>query len=454
MLAKIKHDEDFFRRPIDPNTQWYKLSRTKVDYRQIIFDRINRERPGLSDRLRSEPPILTSDFRGTSENNKLRISIPPNNVYNNGEFVVENYQKLPSGYENRYSDAVRETKDGKLFEPNTFWEDDVSYSLKYESSICWWFDLCLQPEEYVLLEDTTGLRGTIKGRNSLPTEYWNYSPSRDLATNTFIHFASMQNNPQSFIRKTSYVTAPYMPYVEQNIIFMPPISRKSFRRNDPNDRRGITATIYGVGDLGELFDGAGSRSEIDRKERQKIFNDFFKALDAADWLSADKFADNLIEITDSTGWAPYIGYGDMSLFIQRMNIPSEYIMTHALTNYQDEILTNAFAVNQLNNRIIDAAYQMQKKSIGNKELEIVDRFIATEDGYEENTRFSDTYEYLIQDVLKVRQAVANHIMMGGTSESATKILNRSRSTIEAIDLLESSMVQAGINAELSNLNKI
>jgi hypothetical protein len=448
MLAKIKYDEDFFKRPLDTNSQWYKLSRSKIDYRQISFDRINRERPGLSDQLNKKVPIF--EMAGQLNDNPLfkkSFGLPPSSKYSTGYHRVANYEKLPPNY---YYDHQRAVDD---FGEDRFWEDDIIYSLKYDAYNFWWFDTCLIPEQLqLLIGAASGLRlgyygGTLTDDDFAEKYNYKYSPSRDLATSTFLHFASMQENPQAFIHKTSYITAPYMPYVEQQKIFMSPASKTTFNSGNPTDYTGIVATIYGIGELVEVFSDT-SKSSLDRINRQKMFNDFFQALDNANWLVADKLADQLINLTDGTGWAPYIGYGDFSLFIQRMNIPSEYIMTHALTNFQDEILTNAFAATQINNRVMDAAYKIQT---GNS-LDIYDELVSTPLGQVKNTAMNLLYDETVTMVLRTRRAISNHIMVGGTVESAQEILKSAPSNQDAIEILESKMIEIAIDEEIKNAN--
>ena len=439
MLAKIKYDEDFFKRPLDKKSQWYNLSRTKIDYRQISFDRMNRERPGLSDKLRINEPSFTSvagDLSNNEPDKKIIFGVP-DPKYNSGYFIVDNYPKIPSNYYTRYSELIKER-------PTEFWENDVIYAQRYNVYNWWWLDTCLIPESLFLITSAaSGLK--LDYTSGVSTNGNKYSPSRDLASSTLLHFASMQENTQAFIHKMSYVTAPYMPYVEQTKIYTVPGSKNIFDVRDPRDREGITATIYGIGKIFEVFNDI-SKSSIDRRNRQKMFNDFFQALDTAKWIVADKLADELIKLTDATGWAPYIGYGDLSLFIQRMNIQSEYIMTHTLTDFQDEILTNAFAANQINNRVMDAAYKMQNAN----SLDIYDEMVATEDGFVRNTALDQLYDETVELVLRNRRAIANHIMVGGTVESVQEILKKSPSNQDAIDILESKMIELVLDAELKN----
>ena len=267
MLAKIKYDEDFFKRPLDKKSQWYNLSRTKIDYRQISFDRMNRERPGLSDKLKATPPTFVR-VNGNLLNNgpgKKIIFGVTNSKYNNGYFIVENYPPIPSNYYTRYSDLIKES-------PTQFWENDVIYAQRYNLYNWWWLDTCLIPETLFLTE--SGAKGLkLDYTSDVSTNGNKYSPSRDLASSTLLHFASMQENPQAFIHKMSYVTAPYMPYVEQNKIYTSPGSKNAFYIGNPKDREGITATIYGIGKISEVFSDI-SKSSIDRRNRQKMFNDF------------------------------------------------------------------------------------------------------------------------------------------------------------------------------------
>ena len=436
MLAKIKYDEDFFKRPLDKNSQWYNLSRSKIDYRQISLDRMNRERPGLSDKMKNDPPVFVQVATPSDAAGRKKTFSVNNPKYNNGNWVVENYDVLPSNF--IYSRIIKES-------PDRFWEDDIIYAQRYDVYNWWWLDMCLIPEQLAL-----SISGNQTGRildytAGVSTGGNKYSPSRDLASSTLLHFASMQENPQAFIHKMSYVTAPYIPYVEQNKLYISPGSKNLFDERNPRDRTGIIATIYGIGDILEVFEDR-SKSSIDRRNRQKMFNNFFRVLDNANWLAADKLADELIKLTDANGWAPYIGYGDLSLFIQRMNIPSEYIMTHTLTNFQDEILTNAYAATQINNRVMDAAYKIQR---GNG-LDIYDEMVATKDGFVKNTEMDQMYDETIRMVLRNRRAIANHIMVGGTVESAQEILRRSPSNQDAIDILESKMIELAIDEEIKN----
>lgn len=434
MLAKIKYDEDFFKRPLDTNSQWYKLSRTKMDYRQISFDRMNRERPGLSEKIKSTPPIFVEVATQSNTPGMKKTFGVSNEKYNSGNWMVENYDPLPSNF--TYNRAIKEL-------PDRFWEDDIIYAQRYDAYNWWWLDTCLIPEQlsYII---SGNQRALILNYLSNGNEY---SPSRDLASSTILHFASMQENPQAFIHKMSYVTSPYMPYVEQNKIYTQPGSKNIFDARNPKHTTGIIATIYGIGEILEVFND-NSKSSIDRKNRQKMFKDFFQALDDANWLVADKLADQLINLTDGTGWAPYIGYGDFSLFIQRMNIPSEYIMTHALTNFQDEILTNAFAANQINNRVMDAAYKIQT---GNS-LDIYDELVSTPLGQVKNTAMNLLYDETVTMVLRTRRAISNHIMVGGTVESAQEILKSAPSNQDAIEILESKMIEIAIDEEIKNAN--
>lgn len=436
MLAKIKYDEDFFKRPLDKNSQWYNLSRTKMDYRQISLDRMNRERPGLSDKMKNDPPVFVQVARTSNTPGMKKIFGVPTKKYFSGYWMVENYDMLAPNLV--HSEVIKNS-------PDRFWEDDIIYAQKYDVYNWWWLDMCLIPEQLVLSlsGNQTGLildytAGVSTGGNK-------YSPSRDLASSTLLHFASMQENPQAFIHKMSYVTAPYMPYVEQNKRLISPGSKNLFDNRNPEDRSGIIATIYGIGEIVEVFND-NSKSSIDRKNRQKMFNDFFQALDNTNWLAADKLADELIKLTDANGWAPYIGYGDLSLFIQRMNIPSEYIMTHTFTNFQDEILTNAYAATQINNRVMDAAYKMQR---GNG-LDIYDQMIPTKNGFVKNTAMNQMYDETVRMVLRNRRAISNHIMSGGTVESAQEILRSSPSNQDAIDILESKMIELAIDEEIKN----
>ena len=135
MLAKIKYDEDFFKRPLDKKSQWYNLSRTKIDYRQISFDRMNRERPGLSDKLRINIPSFTSvagDLSNNEPDKKIIFGVP-DPKYNSGYFIVDNYPKIPSNYYTRYSELIKER-------PTEFWENDVIYAQRYNVYNWWWLD--------------------------------------------------------------------------------------------------------------------------------------------------------------------------------------------------------------------------------------------------------------------------------------------------------------------------
>jgi hypothetical protein len=131
-----------------------------------------------------------------------------------------------------------------------------------------------------------------------------------------------------------------------------------------------------------------------------------------------------------------------------MNIPSEYIMTHTLTNFQDEILTNAFAANQINNRVMDAAYKIQT---GNS-LDIYDELVSTPLGQVKNTAMNLLYDETVTMVLRTRRAISNHIMAGGTVESAQEILKSAPSNQDAIEILESKMIEIAIDEEIKNAN--
>jgi hypothetical protein len=460
MLAKIKHDEDIFKRPLDTNSDWYKLSRTKVDYRQIIFDRMNRERPGLSDYIKSNNIFWTkAPEPSDSKTNKLATGHPnESSKYFSGYWSIDNATlgKYPKFILNR--EYPRDIKDF----PGRFFENDAFYSARYDVYNYWWFDLCLIPEtESLLVAGSTRL--TLGDINAVNTEdnvgirkYYKYSPSRDLATSVMLQFASMQKNPQAFIHKMSYITAPYMPYVESYKIWTSPLTKNVYSVGNPDDTKGITASIYGVGSLQELFNNS-LKSMVDRLNRQKMFNDFFVALDNKNWIKADELSDELIKLTDSVGWGPYIGYGDLSLFIQRMNISSEYIMTHALTNFQDEVLTNAFAASQLNNKVMDAAYLIQK-SLGRTDLSSAEEVIVIENElgteYISNPVFPQIHHESVMFEMEMREAVSNHIMAGGTIEEANKIIEKIDSPRDLIDSLNNRLIIAAIDNEISNAKKI
>lgn len=464
MLAKIKYDEDRFNRPLAIGSNWYNLSRSKVDYRQITFDRINRERPGLTDAMSKKTPKITL-FPPKSSINKKSMGLPENSkYYPDSSFYIENYPPLLEDY-NLY---VKRTPN-----PTEFFEDDVFYAYRYDAYNYWWFDICLAPQRYVLDMTVGGTAGgtsyvldftTSTGEgiidysstdpsvvNKIIQQRFNTSPSRDLATNTFLQFASMQNNPQSFIRKTSYLTAPYMPYVEQNKFMRYEFSKNVFFIGNPTDRNGIHANIYGIGDILEVFNLAAP-SCIDRVNRQNLFFDYFKSLDSANWLEADKLADKLIQITDANGWAPYIGYGDLSLFIQRMNIPMEYIMTHALTDFQDEVLTNAYAINQLNVKIMDTVYQMQS-DIVKEEMIILDPKVDTSIGYVDNITPDLLYDKIIQSTNTLRDAVSTHISLGGSIPDVQTILSETKNFNDAVDVLEAKATEVVINKQLELIDK-
>lgn len=458
MLAKIKYDEDKFKRPLDINTNWYKLSRSKVEYRTIALHKREAERPGLSEYLdKNNPNIfavpnpLQRDAKNDTGGQKNIISLDRKNRLYNGEWMILNYSPLKgTEYNGSVADYIKKTNN-----PNRYFEEDVIYANRYDSFNMWWFDVCLALFRYTTtVGNTTYYLGPAPDgnvywswSNSPVSKLQEYSPARDLATNTFLEFASMQKNPIAFIHKMSYVTAPYIPYLEQEAVYIPNISKSDFT---PAEQ---AITQFGIGTILEIFNNE-SKTVIDRVNRMELFTKFFKALDSADWLEADKLADSLILLTDANGWAPYIGYGDLSLFIQRMNIPMEYIMTHALTDFQDELLTNAYAMNQLNGEILDVVYKMQTKYADVNRLQIFDPVIASEDSFIENR-----YPYQLRDVIvkknmQMNDAMSLHIMTGGTVETATNIINNSVSFDETIDLLESNAVRLAIESEINNVDKI
>lgn len=464
MLAKIKHDEDVFKRPLDENSLWYKLSREKVDYRQISFDKMNRDFPELKEQLDAIPPQFAFDNRtppGTSGwffNPKKRFANEPLTLANVGSYRVWDRNPIT----------------------NMPWSQDDEYKLIYNYVFrintynFWWFDLCLIPQLYsTFFNAGVNLSMGPYESDRFKNRIWDdispflyYSPSRDLATSVFLQFASMQNDPQYFIRKTSHITAPYMEFVEEQVGWNFPLSRTSFNLDDPNDYVGILPTIYGIGDsprskdpdvgdwlssIDGLFTGQ-NKSVVDRLNRQKMFNDFFKALDSADWLGADKLADKLIYLSDPTGWGPYIGYGDLSLFIQRMGIPSEYIMTHGLTDAQDELLTNAYGLVQLNNKVIDLAHDIQSKdpSFNNS---ISQNYNTYTDLGLYNSYLDDLMRTSTEVTVKIQDAIGQYLMTNGSIDDAKTILSNAPTISDGIDILESRSVSIAIDKEIENLKK-
>lgn len=496
MLAKIKYDEDHFKRPLDLNSSWYKLSRTKVDYRQIALDKMKRERPILVEAL--DNPSYYPDFSSPSRSN-ISWEYTQEDVNSiNGEFgdgpLVFNYPDINSPYSNGYLRNMNRAYErllGPAFQayyreiitnPNKVYQEDTLYMYSYSTYNFWWLDLCIMPlHELIPTYEIVGISydpNKVKdeswtGYDQL-TEYLSYikhSPSRDLTTNTLLHFASMQDNSQAFIKKMSYVTAPYMPTVEQRRIYMPPItncyatipleklklwsSAKAYSDtlNQVHPDYWSLATIYGIGQHPEIFEDKAP-SSLDRKNRQKMFNDFFNALDNADWYQADLLADSLIQLRDSTGWSPYIGFGDLSLFIRRMNIPSEYIMTHALTDFQDEVLTHAYAVNHLNNRKIDTATTIESTLGGDRGKISVDNRIATTDGYVTNVYPEARRQDILDKAFAIKNAVGKHTLMNGSSTDAQKILANSNSFFDTIDALEAEGTGMFIDRQLELLDKM
>ena len=476
MLAKIKHDEDVFKRPLDENSLWYKLSREKVDYRQITFDKMNRDFPQLREQLDINPPTFLFDDR-----------VPPGAP---NWFIHTNprFKSIPLKLDNTGTYKVWDRNPID----NTSWNVENEYRLIYHyvykisTYNYWWFDLCLIPDVYLLVASSV-LREDESGnvRRDLPigpyitnsaknkmwddiSQYLSYSPSRDLATSVFLHFASMQEDPQNFIRRTSYMTAPYMPFVEEELVWESPLSKDIFSLNDSQDYVGVFPTIYGIGNtpvsknpdndwswiysITDLFSANNNKSVNDRLRRQKMFNDFFKALDGANWLEADKLADDLIYLSDATGWGPYIGYGDLSLFIQRMGIPLEYIMTHGLTNAQDELLTNAYGVFQLNNKVIDMAHNIQANdpTFKNSITQNLNRY--TDLGLY-NSYVDDVIQASTELNVKIRDAFGDYLMTNGSINDAKKILSNAPTLADGIDALKSRAVSLAIDKEIENLQK-
>ena len=459
MLAKIKHDEDVYKRPFDSESDWYKLSRNRVDYRQVLFDRFNRYRPGLVYQLTRKPPEFTSDLNARPSNGGRGIQLPENNKYITSRQYTTNY---PAYQNSDFLDWVRRNRTS-----SEFWEDDIAFAWAYANHNFWWFDTLLAPIRYTLLMssdsaaigneagyvlDFNPFRNTDEVSQSF-NDMYKYSPNRDLATNVMLWFASIQEYPQDFISKMSHVTAPYMRYVETSVLFLPPISKDVYFIGNPIDRTGTHANIYGVGEILEVFNQTAP-SALDRDNRRKLFKTYFDSLDSANWLEADKMADELIKLTTADGWAPYIGYGDLSLFIQKMNIPSEYIMTHALTDYQDEILTNAYALNRLNTEIADTVYKMQSDISNANDLITLDPSILTEQGYVMNSTPHIIMDSAIDSILELRNAISMHVGVGGEISDIQKVLDSTPTMNDAIDILSAKATEVAIDEQLKTIDKI
>jgi hypothetical protein len=85
-------------------------------------------------------------------------------------------------------------------------------------------------------------------------------------------------------------------------------------------------------------------------------------------------------------------------------------------------------------------------------LDIYDELVDTPLGQVKNTAMNLLYDETVTMVLRTRRAISNHIMAGGTVESAQEILKSAPSNQDAIEILESKMIEIAIDEEIKNAN--